>query len=201
MLTGTLRQARGLGAAGAILVLVSVVPSAGAFSIVGLILTLIAVKYIGELVKDRDIYSNMSIAVALSIIGAIVGFLVVFSAFSSLLNSNSTITTATNLWDVFIGRNEGLFLLGLVAVWILFLLSAVLVKKSYDSIALGLGEDLFSLTGKLFLIGAALTIVFGIGLILVFIAVVLQVAAFLSIPDEMIVTNKRTSDLSSALQK
>jgi uncharacterized membrane protein len=198
---GTLRQARGLGAAGAILVLVSVVPSAGAFSIVGLILTLIAVKYIGELVKDRDIYSNMSIAVALSIIGAIVGFLVVFSAFSSLLNSNSTITTATNLWDVFIGRNEGLFLLGLVAVWILFLLSAVLVKKSYDSIALGLGEDLFSLTGKLFLIGAALTIVFGIGLILVFIAVVLQVAAFLSIPDEMIVTNKRTSDLSSALQK
>ncbi len=153
------------------------------FFVAGLILVLIAVKFVGEIVKDRELYGNMAIAVALAIIGAVVGSLFVFSGFLSFLGSGSTATSSSDLFALFsdlIGR----ILLGLVVAWIFFLLSSVLVKRCYDSIATHLGEDLFSTTGKLFLIGAALTIVVGVGLLIIFVALALQIAAFLSLPDE-----------------
>ena len=181
-----LRQARGTGAVGSILILAGVVANtavAVVLSIAGLILVLIAVKFIGEIVKDRELYGNMTMAVALALIGAVVGFLIVFSGFLSFVGSSSTTTSSSALLTSFsdlIGR----ILPGLVVAWIFFLLSSVLVKKCYDLIATHLGEDLFSTTGKLFLIGAALTIVVGVGLIIVFVASALQIAAFLSIPDE-----------------
>jgi len=179
----TLRQARGIGAVGSLLVLFGVIPTAGVLSIAGLILVLIAVKFIGEIVKDRELYSNMTIAVALAIIGAVVGFLLVFSAFSSFIGSSPTTTFGLDLAASFsnlIGRT----ILGLVVIWIFLFLSSILVKRCYDSIATHLGEDLFSMTGKLFLVGAALTIVLGVGLIIIFVASALQIAAFLSLPDE-----------------
>ena len=179
----TLRQARGIGAVGSLLILVGFVPNAGVLSIAGLILVLIAVKFIGEIVNDRDIYSNMTIAVSLALIGAVVGILLVFSAFSSFIGSISTPSASSGLFVSF-SSLIGLVLPGLVVAWIFLLLSSVLVKKCYDSIAAHLGKDLFATTAKLFLVGALLTIVVGVGLIIIFVASALQVAAFLSLPDE-----------------
>ena len=181
-----LRQARGIGAVGSILILAGVVANAAAgllSSVAGLILVLIAVKFIGEIVKDRELYGNMTMAVALALIGAVIGFLFVFGGFLSFVGSSSTTTSRSDLFALF-SNLIGSILPGLVVAWIFFLLSSVLVRKCYDSIATHLGEDLFDTTGKLFLIGAALTIVVGVGLIILFVASALQVAAFLSLPDE-----------------
>jgi uncharacterized membrane protein len=179
-----LRQAGGIGAAGSLLILVGFVPNAGALSIAGLILVLIAMKFISEIIKDRDIYSDMAIAVSLALIGNVIGILLVFSTFFSFVSSIYALGSGTDPFASF-SNLSGLFLPGLVAVWIFFLISSVLVRKSYDSISTFLKEDLFSKTGKLFLIGAALTIVAGMGLIIIFIASVIQVAAFLSLGEEI----------------
>ena len=179
----TLRQARGVRAVGSILVLVGAVTNAVVLDIAGLILILVAVKFIGEIAKDRELYGNMALAVALAIIGAVIGFALVFGG---LLYFAGSISTSASISDLFASFSSliGRILLGLFMAWIFFLLSSVLVKKCYDSIATELGEDLFSMTGKLFLIGAALTIVVGVGLFIVLVASALQIAAFLSLPDE-----------------
>ncbi len=47
-----------------------------------------------------------------------------------------------------------------------------------------LGVGMFSTTGLIYLIGAALTIVF-VGVILLFVALILNIVAFFSIPDNL----------------
>ena len=184
----TLREARGLGAVGSLLILAAVIPNAAVLSIVGLILVLLAVKYIGEVVNDRELYGNMGVSIAFGIIGAIIGIITVFSAFYTFIGSVSTSTNQIfAFYDLIVATFLGLFL-----AWIFFLLSAYFLKKCYDSLALDLDEGLFSTSGRLFLIGAVFTIVFGIGLVIILIASALSIAAFLALPDEKPLRAKST---------
>lgn len=164
------------------MLLVGSVPSAGLFSISGLLLILYATKKIGEIVKDREIYDNMVVGIAVGLVAEIVAF---FFVIGPLLNWISSLSS-TAFSNPFLSFTNlfGRIIVGLAVVWILLLFSSFLVKKCYDSIALHLKEDLFAVTGRLYLIGAALTIVVGIGLILLFVADTLQMAAFLSIPEQ-----------------
>jgi uncharacterized membrane protein len=73
-----LRDAKTIGAIGAILVLAGLIPNAGVLSLVGLILVIVGVKYIGDLTGDRSLYGNMISFVTLSVVGSLVGALVVF---------------------------------------------------------------------------------------------------------------------------
>ncbi|MEM2727107.1 MAG: DUF996 domain-containing protein, partial [Archaeoglobaceae archaeon] len=86
------------------------------------------------------------------------------------------------------GLSEVLVSLGLalVAFWILVILSAVFLRRSYNSIYAHTKVSLFSTTANVYLIGAFLVIVL-IGLVIVFIAMILQIVAFFSLP-EMIET-------------
>ena len=72
----------------------------------------------------------------------------------------------------------------LLIFWILYLISAIFVKNSYYSIAHHTGVDLFHTTGLLYLIGAATLIIF-IGAIIIFIAKILEIIAFFSLPEEL----------------
>ena len=194
-----LRQARGLGAAGSILILTGAIPNAGLLSlIVGLLLVLVAVKYIGEVVKNKEVYGDMATAVGVTLLAAVIGSLYVFSQISSFITSNP-ITTGPDLFSSFYNLISRI-ILGLVAVWLLLLVSSALVKKVYDSIANDLDESLFAMAGTLFVVGAALTIVFGIGLILVFIASVVQLAAFMSLPDEKRAIERKSPITYSSLR-
>src|SRR6266516_1106214 len=150
----SLGQAKSLGGVGAILVLIGgfVGAPGGVLAIVGLILVLIAVKYIADVLADQTVFNNMIIAVVLSIIG--------FVAF----------VTST--------------IIGAVIAWVFFLIASIFLKKSYETIGTRLGIGTFHTTGLLYLIGAALSII-GIGLIIVFIAEILQIVAFFSIPEQM----------------
>ena len=181
----SLSRAKTIGAVGSILVLVGFVPNGGVvLTIAGFILILVAVKHVADVTKDRDLYGNMQAAVALSVVGTIIGFLVVFGGFFSFIGSGPTGSLQTGgPLESFSSFIETV-IIGLVAIWFFFVIASILLKKSYDSIALSLNVDLFHTTGKLFLIGAALIIVFGVGLIITFVAATLQIAAFLSLPDE-----------------
>jgi uncharacterized membrane protein len=194
---GTLSQAKTLGGVGAILGLLSVIPFAGpVISIVGLVLVLIAIKYISDIVGNKSIFNNMIISVILAIVGVVVGFAFVIAAIARFVGlgilgssfirgqySGSFNPSTLPPSDLF--ALIGSIIAGLVVVWVFFIISAVFVRRSYGTIATSLGVGMFSTSALLYLIGAALIIVFGIGFILMFVAAILEIVAFFSIPDQL----------------
>ena len=181
----TLGQAKTLGGVGSILVLLSFVPYAGfVLSIVGFILILIAVKYISEVVGDPKVFNNMIIAVVLAIVGLAVGGVVVFGAFYSLigLGNIGTLSPGTTPPSGFSSLLAAV-IIGLVVIWIFYLIASIFLKRSYDTIATRLNVGSFHTAGLLYLIGAALTVIF-VGIVIVFIAEILQIVAFFSIPEQ-----------------
>jgi uncharacterized membrane protein len=185
----TLSQAKTLGSVGSILVLLTAVPSVGALlGILGFILILVAIKNISDVVADRSIFNNMLVAVGLAIAGIVVGALVVVGIvlrFVGLNNLNlgpnfNASTVPAGDWVGLIGS----ILLGLAVVWVILLVSAVYVRRSYGEIASKLKVGMFGTAGLLYLIGAATTIIL-VGFFLLFVSQILLIVAFFSIPNEL----------------
>ena len=73
-------------------------------------------------------------------------------------------------------------MIGVLAVaWIISIISAFFIRKSFNAVASALNVGMFSTAALLYLIGAFLVIVF-IGAIVIFIAEILQIVAFFQIP-------------------
>jgi uncharacterized membrane protein len=171
--------------------LLAVVPAVGwVLSIAGGIMVLIAIKYISEIVQDGSIFTNMILAVVLGIVGVVVGAVVIVGAVFAKLGlraftgafpgySTPSAIPAGDWVGLILGA-----LAGLAVIWVLLLVSAIFVRKSYGSIAKKLGVGMFGTAGLLYLIGAALTIIL-VGFVLLFVAVILNIVAFFSIPDQL----------------
>jgi uncharacterized membrane protein len=160
---GKLSDAKILGGIGSILELIPGV------SIVGYILALIAVKYISDELHDRAIFQNMLYAVVTGIVGVAVGaFLLItggiFSAFTGGMS----------------GLAGGLAFLALI--WIVLIISAVFIRRSYSEISRQLNIDAFKTAGTLYFFGAILTIVL-VGFIILLIAYIFQIIGFFAIKD------------------
>ncbi len=183
----SLSQAKTLGGVGSILALLGIVPSAGpVLSIAGLIMTLLAVKYISDILGDKRIFKNMIISVILAIGGIIVLVAFVFAAIARFIGIGNLFGAAQSASPTIppsdiISLIAGLAI-GLLAAWVLVIVSAVFLRMSYKSVAARLNVGLFSTAALLYLIGAALTIIL-IGFVLIFVAQILLVVAFFSLPD------------------
>src|SRR5947208_7149157 len=68
------------------------------------------------------------------------------------------------------------------AFWVFTVISAIFLKRSYEKISQRLNVSAFATTGLLYLIGAALTIVF-VGFLILLVALIFQVVAYFSIQD------------------
>src|SRR5437773_10638031 len=75
-------------------------------------------------------------------------------------------------------------IIGWVIAWVFFLVGSIFLKRSYDTVAMKLNVGMFHTPGLLYLIGAALTIIFVV-LVIVCIAEILQIVAFFSIPEQI----------------
>jgi len=174
-----LEQARLLGGIGSILMLLAFVPHAGTvFSIIGFILVLIAIKYISDHTGDRTIFKNYLIAVIIGIISAIVAAMMGVAGFlgsMSLLMAGGSIATLTGMIMTLIAV--------LILVWILGIISAIFIRRSFNSIATSLNIKMFSTAALLYLIGAVLTIIL-VGAIVALVALIIQIIAFFQIPAE-----------------
>lgn len=181
----SLGQAKTLGGVGSILVLLSPIPYAGAvLAIVGFIMILIAVKYIADALGDQRIFNNMIIAVVLAIVGIVVGVVVVLSALYSLIGLGNIRYTPGTPPPTGFSAVFASIIVGLIVIWIFYLVASIFLKRSYDSIATRLNLGTFHTTGLLYLIGAATAIIF-VGFIIVFVAEILQIVAFFSVPEQM----------------
>ena len=158
---GKLSDARLLGGIGSVLQIIPFV------SVVGYILTLIAVKHVSDEVKDSSIFTNMLYAVITGIVGVALGATVFFfGALSSIYTAGLT--------------SIGVAVAFLAIVWIVLIVSSIFVRRAFDSMASKLGVGTFRTAGLLYFIGALLTIVL-VGFLLLFVALMLQVVAFFSI--------------------
>ena len=186
----SLSEAKNLGGIGGILALLSgllfwVPYYAGiGLLIVGLVLMLIAVKNIANTVGDPVIYSSMMYSVILAIIGPVIAAAVAFAAAASFISTFRGYTPGTTTLPSGFLAALGFLLLAGVILIVCILISTIFLKRSYDAIALKLRVNMFHTSGLLFLIGAA-TLIVGVGVVILFIAAILQVVAFFSIPEQV----------------
>lgn len=176
--------------------LLTFVPAVGwILAIAGAIMVLIAIKYVSEIVEDRSIFNNMLLAVVLGIVGLVAGLAVILG---TVLTTFGLSTISAWFYRGFPGYSTppaipqgGMFrlvtgaLVGLAILWVLLIISAILVRRSYDSMSKKLGVGMFATTGLIYLIGAALTIIV-VGVIILFVAMILNIVAFFSIPDQQL---------------
>jgi uncharacterized membrane protein len=183
----SLSQAKTMGGIGAILVLFSFIPFAGAlFGIIGFVMVLIAIKYIADDLHENRIFNNMVFAIILAVLGIIVASLVILpaalTAFQNSYFGGANFTPSPNVtaaqWISF-GTAIGL---GLLAAWVFLLASSVFLRRSYNEIGNAINVQMFSTAGLLYLIGAA-TAIIGVGFLVLLVAQILTAVAFLSIPE------------------
>ncbi len=181
---GSLSQAKTLGGIGSILILLTAVPYAGSvLGVVGFVLILIAVKYISDSLQDRSVFNNMLIAVILGIVGTVIGGLVVIgSVFRYIGFSNLTRTTPPAIAPSNVVSLVAGILVGLVVIWIVFIISAYFLRKSYNTVAARLNVGMFRTAALLYFIGAILVIIL-VGFALILVAQILFIVAFFSIPE------------------
>ena len=173
---GKLSDAKMLGGIGSIL---QIIPF---LSIVGYILTLIAVKFVSDEVHDGLIFSNMLYAVIAGIIGVAVGASVFFfGALSSIYTGGVSA----------IGGVIGF----LAIAWIALIVSSLFIRRAFDGMANRLGVGTFRTAGTLYFVGALLTIVL-VGFLLLFVAYILQVVAFFSINDSGVATQPQVQSMA-----
>ncbi len=172
-----------LGGIGSLLTLLAIIPTAGVLlAIIGLVLTLIAVKYASDIFGDPKIFNNMLYAVIIGIVGLVIAGVTVVSAVFSVLNLGITagVTPPANLQPGdFAGLVETI-LIGLVAVWACMIVSSIFLRRSYTELSKRVNVGLFSTAALLYLIGAVLVIAV-VGFLLIFIADILFLIAFFSI--------------------
>jgi uncharacterized membrane protein len=183
-----LSQAKTLGGVGSILLLLTITPSVGfVLGIVGLVLILVALKYVSDAVSDKSIFNNAIIAVVLAIVGIVVATAVVISYLFSyiglrILSSLPVTFSSVGLPPGGLLPLLSTIIIALAAVWIFYLVSAIFLRHSFSSVSTKLNVDMFQTAALIYLIGAALTIIL-VGFILVFVAEILFVVAFFSIPE------------------
>jgi len=184
-----LRDAKIFGGIGAILLLFPVV------NIVGIVLLFVAVKYIADETKDHDIFKNYLYSFIINIV-AVIAFIsvLVFSFIAlglSFPNLDMQQFTGFTNFQGYISNSFAPALGGIIGCgiailvgYILLILGALFLRKSFNGIAERTKVDLFKTTGLVYLIGAVTTI-FIIGFFILIIATILEIASFFSLPDSL----------------
>lgn len=187
---------RNLGGIGAILMFIGILPYIsvyGLIMLIGAILVLIAMKGFADYYREAGIFNNSLYAVISAIVGviafAVVAFIALVDFFSSI-GITLGVGTASDLssqlsqidWQSIginaIGKFAGIILLDVVILFVFTLVTAILLRRSLGLLSAKTGVGLFGTTGTVLLIGAVLTIIFGLGLILVWISTLLLAIAF-----------------------
>lgn len=186
-----LGQAKVLGGIGALLSLLILVPSIGfVIGLVGLVLVFVAVKYIAEETKDHAIFQNylMNFIFDIIAIGAVIGIMIMAFGVAGGMSwvtamQQQDITDFNTFWASFSTLFVGC-ILALVVAWVMLLIGALYLRKSYNSIAEHTKVDLFKTTGLVNFIGAA-TLIIVIGIFIILIARILEIVSYFSLPENL----------------
>ena len=189
-----------LGGVGALLMFIGILPYVnyfGVIELVGLILVMVALYNLGSHYREGGIFNNALYGLILGIVGGVISIaVVIITVLTSLTDFLYTLFPDWNGdWTALSGLTpdpsnlslESLvpFLVGLFAVliilWVFSIIAAFFIRRSFGTLSAKSGVGLFSTAGLLLLIGAVLIVLFGIGLILIWISALLLAIAFFQI--------------------
>ena len=155
-----------LGGLGSLFLVLSFIPYVGAvLGIAGLILLIVAVKQFADGEGRGEIFSLFLKGILVSIIGSIVGVVIIVAGFGSAAAGNSGALS----WLI-----AGI---GGVIVYAASVYGNYYVKQAFEEIALLTGNTLFAWAGKLLFWGAILMIVL-VGSVVVWVGWILSAVAF-----------------------
>ena len=182
-----LSEAKILGGIGALLMLLGGLAVPGLGGIIGLILIFIAVKYVSEECKDKSIFDNYLLQFIYKIIAIVAVFVIFiisvggFTFFTVIESIDFTdFNTVWNFFEPYIIW----WILAIVIGWVFLIISSWYLKKSYYSIADHTKVKLFRTTGLVYFIGAITLIIF-VGFIIIFIAQIMEIIAYLRLPEKL----------------
>jgi uncharacterized membrane protein len=191
---GKLSEAKILGGIGALLMVLGGIFLPGIGAIIGLILLFVAVKYITEETNDQSIFDNYLMHFICSIIAIVAVVLIFFLSiggfsltfFKALETMN--FTDFNSVWNFFAPYIMW-WIVALVIGWVFFIISALYLRKSYNSIADHTKIHTFKTTGLIYFIGA-ITIIIGVGFIIILVAKIFEIVAYFSLPANLQSTNQ-----------
>jgi uncharacterized membrane protein len=196
----TLESSKNLGGIGALLMFLGVFPYINTFGIielVGAILILIGLHGFASYYKEQGIFNNAIYGIIAGIVGVVVaisiGILIVLPSIKefvlkiyptwdgnwqslSSLSGMTPVSTNIGFSDIVPFITAAIVIV--LILWIFAIISAFFVRKSLRQLSEKTTVGLFSTTGLLLLIGAALIIIVGIGAILMWIAMLILAIAF-----------------------
>ncbi|MGE5532765.1 MAG: DUF996 domain-containing protein [Bacillota bacterium] len=162
---------------GSILLLLSLIPYVGwVLGIVGVVLLLRSMKEFSNYYQDEKIYLDSLTGVKYYIV-AIIAAAVASAAFIVGIWSATGFTESFVLTAGF-GIGLGAFIAGLVVAFVFYILASTHLRKTFDTLAQKSGEHSFATAGSLLWWGSVLTIVFGVGLLLIPIAWIFATIGF-----------------------
>ena len=194
----TIETSKNLGGVGAILMFIGVLPWIAPYgwliALVGLILAMIGFKGLADYYKEAGVFNNALYGLIAGIVGGVIAVgVVILSVLTSLKDflytvypgwngdwsalSGLTPDTSNLSLDAMVPFLTGLFA-ALLILWIFAIIGFYFVRRSLTSLSAKSGVGLFSTAGLLMLIGAVLIIAVGIGLLLIWIAMLLLAIAF-----------------------
>jgi uncharacterized membrane protein len=189
-----------LGGVGALLMFIGIIPYInyfGAIELVGLILVMIALYNLASHYGERGIFNNALYGLIIGIVGGVISIaaviIVVLTSLTDFLYTlfpdwNGDWTALSGLtpdpsnfsMDSIVPFLAGIFAV-LIILWVFAIIATFFIRRSLGTLSARSGVGLFSTAGLLLLIGAVLIILFGIGLILIWISALLLAIAFFQI--------------------
>jgi uncharacterized membrane protein len=193
----SIETAKILGGVGALLMFIGILPYInffGVIELVGLILVMVALYNLGSHYREGGIFNNALYGLIIGIVGGVISVaVVIITILTSLTDFLYTIFPDWNGdWTALSGLTPdpsnitldsiAPFLIGLFTVliilWVFTIIAAFFIRRSLGTLSEKSGIGLFSTAGLLILIGSVLIILFGIGLILIWISALLLAIAF-----------------------
>jgi uncharacterized membrane protein len=158
---------------------------------VGLLLLLMGVRNLAVYYSEPGIFNNTLYSGIAAILGFLAFVAIAFVAFLNLLseigvtpnigNISDLPTLISNISVTALEKFVGFILLDIAVLFVFMLVTAIMLRKSLGLFTAKTGLRLFGTTGIIMLAGGALTIIFGIGLILMWIATLLLAIALFQI--------------------
>ena len=199
----TLESNKTLGGIGAILMFIGVLPYINYYSIVeliGAILVLVALHGFARIYKESGIFNNALYGILAGIVGvvlaAVIGIAVILPNIKDFLlkvfpSWNGNWQTLSSLSGMTPNTSNISFgdiipfivaaILVIATLWVFAIISTFFVRRSLKQLSARTNVGLFSTAGLLLLIGAVLIFLFGLGLLLMWIGVLLLAIAFFRI--------------------
>jgi len=189
-----------LAGEGSILLILGLVPYVGwVLGIIGVILLLRGVKELANYYQDSEIYQNSLTGVKFYIIALVAAAVAIAGIVIGVGSATSFKYTHFTL-NVGFGIGLAIFFGGLIIAFLFNVLAATHLRQTFNTLAQKSGEHSFSTAAALLWWGSILTILFGLGLLLIFIAWIFAVVGFFSMKPQQQQQQQNASQSYSYIQ-